>query len=83
MSSRRRFGTWRHSPAAAGKLPEGAQKDIDKLIDALGEEIAGYQICANSFTYESIDTGIQKALSAPRASAAAQVRAVLGLSPSS
>jgi hypothetical protein len=62
-----------------GNWPGEVQKDIDRLVDGLGDEIAGYTICAQSYTYESIDTGIQKALSAPTSAAAAQVRAALGL----
>lgn len=62
-----------------GSWPKDAKADIDRLVDAMGDEIAGYTICAQSYTYDSIDTGIQKALSAPVASAAAQVRVGLDL----
>jgi hypothetical protein len=62
-----------------GSWPKDANADIDRLVDAMGDEIAGYTICAQSYTYESIDTGIQKALSAPVGSAAAQVRVALDL----
>lgn len=66
-----------------GSWPKEAKPDVARLLDAMGDEIAGYQICANSYTYESIDKGIQSALSAPRRSAAAQMRAALNLPPAS